>query len=93
MHEARPKMEAEKYGDDEKVNYRMFKVKFQSLANVQGINHLDVLNELPNWLRGAPKKLTEAFNGAEDPKEAVQDIWIKLDSFHNYRAKTAEEKI
>ena len=38
----------------------MFKAKFQSLANVRGINHLDVLNKLPNWLRGAPKRLTEA---------------------------------
>ena len=37
LHESRPKTEAEKYGDDEKVNYRMFKAKFQSLANVKGI--------------------------------------------------------
>ena len=71
----------------------MFKAKFQSLANVRGINHLDVLNKLPNWLRGAPKRLTEAFNGAEDPRAAVQDIWIELDGFYNYRAKTAEERI
>ena len=64
LHESRPKTEAEKYGDDKKVNYRMFKAKFQSLTNVKGINHLNVLNELPNWLRGAPKRLTEAFNGS-----------------------------
>ena len=83
LHESRPKKEDEKYGDDEKVNYRMFKAKFQSLANVRGINHLDVLNELPNWLRGAPKRLTEAFCGAEDPKETIQDIWIELDGFYN----------
>ena len=81
LHEARPKTEAEKYGDDETVNYQMFKVKFQSLASVKRINYLNVLNELPNWLRGAPKRLTEAFNGAEDPKAAVQDIWIELDDF------------
>ena len=37
LHEARPKTEADKYGD-ETVNYRMFKAKFQSLARVKGIN-------------------------------------------------------
>ena len=71
----------------------MSKAEFQSLANVKGINYLNVLNELPNWLRGAPKILTEAFNGAENPKAAVQDIWIELDGFYNYRAKTAEERV
>ena len=68
----------------------MFKAKFQSLANVRGINHLDVLDKLLNWLRGAPKRLMKAFSGAEDPRAAVQDIWIELDGFYNYRAKTAE---
>ena len=68
LHESQPKIEAEKYGDDEKVNYRMFKAKFQSFANVKCINYLVVLNELPNWLRGAPKRLTEAFNGAKKPE-------------------------
>ena len=37
--------------------------------------------------------MIEAFNGAENPKAAVQDIWIELDGFYNYRAKTAEERV
>ena len=57
MVEARPKGEEEKYGDEANSNYQAFKSKFRSVTNVQGINQLDVLNEITNWLKGTPKIL------------------------------------
>ena len=36
LHESRPKTEAEKYGDDEKVNYQMFTGRRYNLGEING---------------------------------------------------------
>ena len=59
--EARPRREEEKYGDDGRVNFQAFRNRFDAVAKDRGANPIDVLNELPNWLRGTPKYLVEAF--------------------------------
>ena len=91
--EARPRREEEKYGDDGKVNFQAFKNRFDAVAKDRGANPIDVLNELPNWLRGTPKYLVEAFMGAEDPEEAVEEIWKQLGEFYALNILTAAERI
>ena len=56
------------------MNFQAFKNRFNAVAKDRGANPIDVLNELPNWLRGTPKYLVEAFLGAEDPEEAVEEM-------------------
>ena len=60
---------------------------------MEGINHLDVLNQIGNWLTGTPKRMADAFKGAEDPKKAVKDIWEQLDRYYTIRSLTAHERI
>ena len=91
--EARPKREEEKYGDDGKVNFQAFRNRFNAVAKDRGANPIDILNELPNWLRGTPKYLVEAFLGAEDPEKAVEEIWRQLEEFYALNVLTAAERI
>ena len=93
MVEARPKTEEEKYGDDGSTKYQAFKNKFRSVTNVKGINQLDVLNEISNWMKGTPKVLAEGFQGAKNPKSAMKKLWRELDQFYNLSELTAEERI
>ena len=93
MAEARPKEEMHKYGDDGKVDYKALKNKFMSMINVKGINYVDVLNEMPYWFRGAPGRMVEAFQGADNPKKAVEEAWKQLDGFFELRIQTAAERI
>ena len=71
--EARPKKEEEKYGDDGRVDYKAMKNKFMKTTKVKGINYVDVLSEMPEWFRGAPRRMVDAFQGAEDAKKVVED--------------------
>ena len=48
--DARPKSDDGRFGDDEKMSYMAFKRKFKAATNVQGINKLDVMNEIFHWL-------------------------------------------
>ena len=93
MIDARPKTEEEKYGDDEKMSYMTFKRRFNAITNVQGINYLDILNEIPHWLRGSPKTMAEPFREIEDPKEAMEMIWENLDGLYALKRMTAEERM
>ena len=93
MIEARPKTEEQKYGDDGKVDYKALKNRFMSTTKVKGVNYVDVLNEMPHWFKGAPKRMVEAFQGAENPKEAVNEAWKQLDGFFELRIQTAAERI
>ena len=93
MVEARPKGEDEKFGDNGLVTYQSFKNRFNAVAKVEGINPLDVLNEISNWLTGTPKRMADAFKGAEDPKQAIKDIWEQLDRYYTIKSLTAHERI
>ena len=93
MLEGRPKNEEEKYGDESNSNYQAFKSKFRAVTNVQGINQLDVLNEITNWLKGTPKILAESFQGAKNPKSAMKKLWKELDRFYDLNSLTAEERV
>ena len=93
MVEARPKNEDEKFGDNGSVTYQSFKNRFNAVAKVEGINPLDVLNEIGNWLTGTPKRMADAFKGAEDPKQAIKDIWEQLDRYYTIKSLTAHERI
>ena len=91
--EARPKSEEERFGDNGLVTYQSFKNRFNAVARVEGINSLDVLNEIGNWLTGTPKRMADAFKGAEDPKQAMKDIWEQLDRYYTIKSLTAHERI
>ena len=93
MVEARPKSEEEKFGDNGSVTYQSFKNRFNAVAKVEGINPLDVLNEISNWLTGTPKRMADAFKGADDPKQAIKDIWEQLDRYYTIKSLTAHERI
>ena len=93
MVEARPKNEEEKFGDNGTVTYQSFKNRFNAVAKVEGINPLDVLNEISNWLTGTPKRMADAFKGADDPKQAIKDIWEQLDRYYTIKSLTAHERI
>ena len=93
MVEARPKCEDEKFGDNGLVTYQSFKNRFNAVAKVEGINPLDVLNEIGNWLTGTPKRMADAFKGADDPKQAIKDIWEQLDRYYTIKSLTAHERI
>ena len=54
---------------------------------------MDVLNELINWLRGAPQKLAKAHIGSENPKEALEKTWEQLDFYYIAQIQTASERI
>ena len=93
MVEARPKNDEERFGDNGLVTYQSFKNRFNAVAKVEGINPLDVLNEIGNWLTGTPKRMADAFKGAKNPKQAVRDIWEQLDRYYTIRSLTAHERI
>ena len=93
MVEARPKSEEEKFGDNGNVTYQSFKNRFNAVTKVEGINPLDVLNEISNWLTGTPKRMADAFKGGEDPKQAMKDIWGQLDRYYTIKSLTAHERI
>ena len=93
MTEARPKSEEEKFGDNGTVTYQSFKNRFNAVAKVEGINPLDVLNEIGNWLTGTPKRMADAYKGAEDPKQAIKDIWEQLDRYYTIKSLTAHERV
>jgi hypothetical protein len=63
------------------------------MVKVKGINYVDVLNEMPHWFKGAPKRMVDAFQGAGNPKRAVDDAWKQLDGFFELRILTAAERI
>ena len=86
-------MREEKYGDKGVVDYHALKNRFQSLANVEGINYFDILAEMPKWFKGAPKTLVEAFQGAPRPRKAVKKVWKELDSYYAIHIQTAAERI
>ena len=75
------------------MNYQNFKQRFSSVTNIGGANPLDVLNELVNWLRGAPQKLAKAHIGTDNPKEALKKIWDQLDFYYVAQIQTASERI
>ena len=93
MVEARPKGEEEKFGDNGMVTYQSFKNRFNAVAKAEGINPLDVLNEIGNWLTGTPKRMADAYKGAEDPRQAMKDIWEQLDRYYTIKSLTAHERI
>ena len=75
------------------INYNNFKQKFMAVSDVEGINYLDVLNELPLWLNGTPKTIAEAKIGADNPKQAVKEIWKSLDDFFSMFSRSISEMI
>ena len=91
--ESRPKTEEEKFGDDGKINYFLFKKKFHTLTDVEGMNPIDVLSEVTFWLKAGPLKLAQAYQSAEDPEEALEELWSDFDEFYNRKAMTALERI
>ena len=93
MVEARPKNEDGKFGGDDRINYHNFKMRFQSVTNVEGANPLDVINELTHWLKGAPLKLANAHIGSKDPKKALKEIWRQLDLYYSAQIQTASERL
>ena len=93
MIEARPKNESEKFGDDGDISYQTFKNRFMAVTKVEGINALDVLNKITNWLKGTPMRMAQAYKGAEDPKEAMKEVWAQLDRYYTIRSLTAHERI
>ena len=93
MIEARPKNDSEKFGDDGDISYQTFKNRFNAVTKVEGINALDVLNEITNWLKGTPMRMAQAYKGAEDPKEAMKEVWAQLDRYYMIRSLTAHERI
>ena len=93
LRDAAPGSEAEKYGDGGKVDYHALKNRFQSLSKVHGMNYFDVLSEMPKWFKGAPRRLVEAFQGAENPRKAVKAAWKELDGYYAVHIQTAAERI
>ena len=93
MIQARPTKDSEKFDGVNGINYNNFKQKFFAVSDVDGINYLDVLNELPFWLSGTPKTIADAEIGADNPKEAVKTIWKSLDKFFSMFTRSISEMI
>ena len=93
MIQARPTKDSEKFDGVNGINFNNFKQKFFAVSDVDGINYLDVLNELPFWLSGTPKTIADAEIGADNPKEAVKTIWKSLDKFFSMFTRSISEMI
>ena len=46
---ARPTTDEDKWGDDGKLTYHAFRTKFKAVSSSEGINQIDVLNEIGHW--------------------------------------------
>ena len=93
MIEMRPRNENEKFGDDGKINYFAFKNKFQSLTNVEGCNPFDALSEITYWVKGNAVRIAEAYQGSDDPVQALKDLWIEFDMFYDLNSQTPLERV
>ena len=82
MKNARPKSEDEKYGDDGKMSYHLFKNNFKSAVKEDVISASDIINEAVNWTKGRPKKIVKTCLVHKNPDIALKVMRKDLDLFY-----------
>merc|ERR1712212_679586 len=93
MIDARPKRDEDKFADDGRIPYQVFRNKFRAVSDEEGINPTDVLSEIKNWLRGDPASIAEGYQEFEKPEVALRELWKDFNAFYGTQRLTAEERI
>ena len=78
VREGRPKTEAEKIGIEDPKDFAAFKIKFNTVCNVDGLSDEERLKELGEWTKGAAKRMVESNYNFPDPTKALAAAWKQL---------------